>query len=189
VESPDLCNRSGNLMTSCSDGSGLMACKPDLRSLFACSRAGHLPQDVLLIAVPLCWGLQNICRIASSCLRANHEKGTAAGAVRSDNKCLLDVGGFGWPGDENAKTGALETNAIISLLHVMNNLAGRHDQDKVLGHHEDRPMRTEGTSRHPHGTVLRDAELARDDGDVEPLEFVRILQSGEINIGPAYFWD
>src|ERR1019366_5953664 len=126
---------------------------------------------------------------ASSCWRANQEKRTAARAVRSDHECLLDVGGLGRPGDENAETGALERDAIIRLLHVMNNLASRHDQHKVLGHHEDRPMRTEGASGHPHGTVFRNAELARNDGDIESLKLVRILQGREINIGTTYFWD
>jgi hypothetical protein len=50
-------------------------------------------------------------------------------------------------------------------------------------------MRTEGASGHPNGTVFRNAELARNDGDIESLKLVRILQGREINIGTTYFWD
>ena len=119
-------------------------------------------------------------------LRSNQEKGAAARAVRSDHECLLDVGRLGWPGDEDAESGALESNPIIGLLHGIDNLAGWHDQNKVLGHHEDRPMGAERASRYPHGAVLGDTEFAGKDGDVDPLEFVRIFERGEIDVGPTY---
>src|SRR5208337_4484707 len=106
----------------------------------------------------------------SSCLRSHQEKGTAAGAMRSDHECLLDVGGLGRPGDEKTEARALETDSIVGLMHVVNNLAGWHDQHEVLGNHEDRPMRTEAASGNPYCAVLRDAELAGDDGEVEPFK-------------------
>ena len=71
--------------------------------------------------------------VQSCCLRpvdllSNQEKRAAAGAVRSDYERLLDVGGLGRPGDEDAESGALKSDPIVRLVHVVDNLVGRHDE-------------------------------------------------------------
>jgi len=60
---------------------------------------------------------------------ANQEERTAAGAVGSDHEGLLDVGGLGRSGDEDAETGPLDTDPIIGLVHIVDNLTRRHDQN------------------------------------------------------------
>ncbi len=85
---------------------------------------------------------QRLVRLVCSGISAKQEKSTAAGAVSSDYESLLDVGSFGWARDKETETGALETDSVVGLVHVVNNLAGWNDQHKVLGDDEDRPVRT-----------------------------------------------
>ena len=106
--------------------------------------------------------------------------------MRSDNQGLLDISSLRWPGDKNAKAKVLETNAIVRLVHGMDNLTGRHGQKKMLSNDENCPMQAKSASGNPHGTIFCHPELSRDDGNIGPLKLVRIRESSEINIGATY---
>src|SRR5246127_529886 len=58
---------------------------------------------------------------ASRRLRTQQEQRTTPGAVRSNDECLLDVGGLRRTGDEDAKAGAFEADSLVGFMHVIDN--------------------------------------------------------------------
>ena len=126
---------------------------------------------------------------ASRRLRTQQEQRTAPGAVRSNDECLLDVGGLRRTGDEDAKAGAFEADSLVGFMHVIDNRAARHDEHEVLGDHEDGSVRAEAGPRYPNCTVLGDSQLAWDDGDIEAFELMQVVYTGEIKGEFADAWD
>ena len=101
----------------------------------------------------------------------------------SDDEGLLDVGGFGGAGDEDAEAGTLEAQALIGVLHGVDDLVGGQDEDEVLGDDEDGAMRAEAAAGNPYRAVLGDAELAGKDGEIDALQLMRALHGRDVDVG------
>ena len=116
---------------------------------------------------------------------ADQEEGAATRAVRPDDQGLLDIGGLRGAGDKQAEAGALEANALVRMLHGVDDLSRGDDQNQMLGDDEDGAMRPQAASRQPYRTVLGDPELAGQDCKIDTLELVRPFHGRGIHGGDA----
>lgn len=80
--------------------------------------------------------------------------------MRADDQRLLDIGGFGRPGDKRTKTGIGKCQSLIRLMHVFDDFTRGYDKRQMLGDEIDHAM-PHGRIRYPDGAVLRHPELTR----------------------------
>jgi len=115
-------------------------------------------------------------------LFVEEEDGEADGAVGAEDQGLFDVGGFGGAGDEGGEAvggdgGFEEGDAVVSLVHVGDDIAAVDDEGEVLGDKGKRAMEHLRFGN-PAGAVFGYAEMGRKDGEVDVFECVRVFAGG-----------
>lgn len=104
------------------------------------------------------------------------------GAVRADDKRLLDIRRLGRARQKYPETGCRELQLGIGLVHIAHDRPGGNDQHQVLGQKEDRAV-TQLAIVDPHGPVLGHRQATARDYQVDVGQCMGIIEPGEVDLG------
>ncbi len=99
----------------------------------------------------------------------------------TENQALLDVGRLTWTRNEDSVTPIRTSDPLISLMHMMDDLASRNDERKILRDEQENAMR-QRRSVHPDRAILRHHKLASRDHPIQRRQAVRFVDTGQIYV-------
>ena len=100
----------------------------------------------------------------------------------ANNEGLFYIGGLGRSGNEYAEGIRVPLKPLVSLVQIIYDLIGWHDQNQMLCDDEDGPVWIQRFAGDPHGGVFGYSERAWNDGYLDAFEVVRILNRAQIDI-------
>jgi hypothetical protein len=111
--------------------------------------------------------------------------------VGTNHQRLLDIGCFGRAGNEGSE-GPLTDGAarfsspfpgqlFICLVHVVDNLVRLDDQGEMLVDEVNDPV-PDSVVRDPNRPVFRHAEMARQNGEIDAFELVRVFDGFQVDV-------
>ena len=103
---------------------------------------------------------------------------------------MLDIGCLGRAGDKTRKPMLADLDASIRFVHVVDDLRSRDDQRNVLRDKVENSMMNRVVG-HPDGPVFRHTEVTTENGVVNILQLMRIVDrflGGEITAAQLQEW-